>query len=96
MNATGAEGRWNQPLERLGRAQPYRFCHVALFIRTEGWEQAVAFYTDRLGFRVTDQLLDMGTFMQAQNDHDQHTLLLAHRADKTAINHIAYEVAQLR
>jgi catechol 2,3-dioxygenase-like lactoylglutathione lyase family enzyme len=93
VNATGAEGRWNEPLKRLGRAYPYRFCHVALFIRTEGWEQAVAFYTERLGFRITDQLLDMGTFMQAANDHDQHTLLLAHRADKTAINHIAYEVA---
>lgn len=92
-NATGAEGRWNEPLERLGRAHPYRFCHVALFIRTAGWEEAVKFYTERLRFRVTDQLLDMGTFMQAQNDHDQHTLLLAHRADKTAINHIAYEVA---
>jgi catechol 2,3-dioxygenase-like lactoylglutathione lyase family enzyme len=92
-NASGAEGRWNEPLERLGRAHPYRFCHVALFIRTEGWEQAVAFYTERLRFRVTDQLLDMGTFMQAQDDHDQHTLLLAHRADKTAINHVAYEVS---
>jgi catechol 2,3-dioxygenase-like lactoylglutathione lyase family enzyme len=92
-NATGAIGRWNQPLDRLGGAQPYRFCHVAFFIRLDGWEEAVAFYTERLGFRVTDQLLDMGTFMQAQDDDDQHTLLLAHRADKTAINHIAYEVS---
>lgn len=92
-NATGAIGRWNQPLDRLGGAEPYRFCHVALFIRTEGWENSVAFYTERLGFRVTDQLLDMGTFMQAQDDADQHTLLLAHRADRTAINHVAYEVS---
>lgn len=93
VNATGNEGRWNEPLERLGRAHPYRFCHVALFIPTAGWEQAVAFYTERLRFRVTDQLLDMGSFMQAQDDHDQHTLLLAHRADRSAINHVAYEVA---
>jgi hypothetical protein len=92
-NATGAEGRWNEPLERLSRAYPYRFCHVALFIPTDGWENAVAFYTERLRFRVTDQLLDMGTFMQAPDDQDQHTLLLAHRADKTAINHVAYEVS---
>jgi catechol 2,3-dioxygenase-like lactoylglutathione lyase family enzyme len=92
-NSTGHERRWNEPLKRLGRAHPFRMCHVALFIRLDGWEQAVAFYTDRLGFRVTDQLLDMGTFMQAAEDQDQHTLLLAHRADKLAINHIAYEVA---
>ncbi|HEX3616002.1 MAG TPA: VOC family protein [Solirubrobacteraceae bacterium] len=93
VNATGSEGRWNEPLERLGRAHPYRFCHVALFIPTAGWEEAVAFYTERLRFRVTDQLLDMGTFMQAESDQDQHTLLLAHRQDKTAINHVAYEVS---
>lgn len=93
VNSTGNEGRWNEPIGRLGRAHPYRFCHVALFIPTAGWEDAVRFYTERLRFRVTDQLLDMGTFMQAEGDHDQHTLLLAHRADKTAINHVAYEVA---
>ena len=93
VNATGREGRWNEPLQRLGRAHPYRFCHVALFIPTAGWEEAVAFYTERLRFRVSDQLLDMGTFMRAENDHDQHTLLLGHRQDRTAINHVAYEVA---
>jgi hypothetical protein len=93
VNSTGSEDRWNEPLKRLGRAHPYRFCHVALFIPTAGWEQAVSFYVERLRFRVTDQLLDMGTFMQAENDQDQHTLLLAHRQDRTAINHVAYEVS---
>jgi catechol 2,3-dioxygenase-like lactoylglutathione lyase family enzyme len=93
VNATGAEQRWNEPLNRLGRAHPYRMCHVALFIPRADWEQAVAFYTERLRFRITDQPLDMGTFMRAEGDADQHTLLLGHRADKTAINHIAYEVS---
>jgi hypothetical protein len=93
VNATGREGRWNEPLERLGRSHPYRFCHVALFIPTAGWQEAVAFYAERLRFRVSDQLLDMGTFMRAENDSDQHTLLLGHRQDRTAINHVAYEVS---
>ena len=92
-NATGHEGRVNAPLARLGRAHPFRACHVALFIASDGWQRAVAFYSDRLGFRITDQLLDMGTFMQAENDFDQHTLLLGHRADRTGINHLAFEVA---
>jgi catechol 2,3-dioxygenase-like lactoylglutathione lyase family enzyme len=92
-NSTGHEERWNRPLERLGRAHPYRMCHVALNIPMQGREQAVAFYTERLNFRITDQLIDMGTFMQAQGDQDQHTLLLGHRADRKGINHIAYEVA---
>lgn len=93
VNASGAVERWNEPIKRLGRAHPFRICHVAVFIPLAGWEDAVSFYTDRLRFRTTDQLLDMGTFMQAEGDHDQHTLLLAHRADRSAINHVAYEVS---
>jgi catechol 2,3-dioxygenase-like lactoylglutathione lyase family enzyme len=91
-NVSGAVRRWNEPLTRGGQARPLRICHVALFIPETGHERAVAFYTDRLGFRPTDQLLDMGTFMQCEGDDDQHNLLLAHRADRTGINHVAYEV----
>lgn len=91
-NATGSVERWNQPLTRYGRAHPLRICHVALNIPAQGRDEAVAFYVDRLRFRVTDQLLDMGTFMQCEGDDDQHNLLLGHRADRAGINHLAYEV----
>jgi catechol 2,3-dioxygenase-like lactoylglutathione lyase family enzyme len=92
VNATGSVGRWNERVERYGRAHPLRICHVALNIPEEGRERAVAFYADRLRFRITDQLLDMGTFMQCEGDADQHNLLLGHRANRTGINHLAYEV----
>ena len=91
-NVSGTVERWNQPITSYGRAHPMRICHVALNIPAEGREQAVAFYVDRLRFRITDQLLDMGTFMQCEGDIDQHTLLLAHRPDRAGINHVAYEV----
>jgi catechol 2,3-dioxygenase-like lactoylglutathione lyase family enzyme len=93
LNATGHVGRLNEPLKRYGRAHPYRICHAALHIPKEGRERAVDFYVKRLGFRVTDDLLDMGTFMQCPGDADQHHLLLGHRADRTGINHLAYEVS---
>jgi catechol 2,3-dioxygenase-like lactoylglutathione lyase family enzyme len=92
VNQTGAVGRWNEPLAPYERARPIRICHVALNIPKDGRERAVAFYTDRLGFRITDDLLDMGTFMQAPGDDDQHTFLLCHRPDRAGINHVAYEV----
>lgn len=92
VNVLGAVNRWNEPLENYHRAHPIRVCHVALNIPTEGYERAVAFYTERLGFRITDQLLDMGTFMKCPGDEDQHTLLLAHRPNRAGINHVAYEV----
>jgi len=91
-NATGSVQRWNTPIERRGQARPLRICHVALNIPEHGRERAVAFYVERLQFRITDQLIDMGTFMQCEGDDDQHNLLLGHRADRTGINHLAYEV----
>lgn len=91
-NALGDVNRWNTALEPIERARPLRMCHVALNIPKPGKEDAVAFYTGRLGFRPTDVVEPMGVFMQAPGDDDQHTMLLCHRPDRAGINHIAYEV----
>ncbi|MCZ0991233.1 VOC family protein [Streptomyces diastatochromogenes] len=91
-NALGSVRRWNTPLEAITRVRPLRMCHVALNIPKQGREEAVAFYTDRLGFRPTDVVEPMGVFLQAPGDDDQHTMLLCHRPDQAGVNHIAYEV----
>lgn len=91
-NTLGAVGRWNEALTPVTRAHPLRMCHVALNITKAGREEAVAFYTDRLGFRPTDVVEPMGVFMRAPGDDDQHTMLLCHRPDRTGVNHVAYEV----
>ncbi|WP_399892881.1 VOC family protein [Streptomyces sp. BBFR51] len=91
-NTLGTVNRWNRALDPLTRAHPLRMCHVALNIAKEGKEDAVAFYTDLLGFRPTDVVEPMGVFMQAPGDQDQHTMLLCHRPDRVGVNHIAYEV----
>jgi len=93
VNRTGAATRWNQPVEHPGRVRPIRLCHVALNIPKAGKDQAVAFYTERLGFVPTDRVRDVGVFMRAPGDTDHHTLLLGHRADRAGVNHTAYEVA---
>ena len=92
-NRTGAVSRWNQPLQPPGRVRPLRLCHVALNIPKAGRGEAAAFYTDRLGFRPTDRVKEMGVFMRAPGDFDQHTMLLCHRPDRAGVNHTAYEVA---
>lgn len=91
-NSLGNVNRWNTALDAITRVRPLRMCHVALNIPKEGREAAVAFYTERLGFRPTDVVEPMGVFMQAPEDDDQHTMLLCHRPDKAGVNHIAYEV----
>ena len=94
-NRTGAVTRWNQPLHPPGRVRPLRLCHVALNIPKAGREEAVDFYTGRLGFVPTDRVREMGVFMRAPGDSDQHTLLLCHRPDRAGINHTAYEVTSV-
>jgi catechol 2,3-dioxygenase-like lactoylglutathione lyase family enzyme len=94
-NRTGAIGRWNQPIAHPGRVRPIRLCHVALDIVQAGKEEAVAFYTGRLGFKPTDRPAKVGVFMRAPGDSDHHTLLLCHRPDRNGINHCAYEVARV-
>ncbi|PWI13977.1 glyoxalase [Streptomyces sp. Act143] len=91
-NTPGGVHRWNTALEPIERVRPLRMCHVALNIPKPGRHEAVAFYTDLLGFRPTDVVEPMGVFMQAPGDDDQHTMLLCHRPDRAGINHIAYEV----
>ncbi|OHV41277.1 MULTISPECIES: VOC family protein [Pseudofrankia] len=94
VNRPGALRRWNAPLPPPdGAVQPLRICHVAWNIPKKGRAEAVAFYVDRLGFRITDDVLPMGTFLRADGDQDQHTLLLCHRPDRAGVNHTAYEVA---
>lgn len=91
-NTSGAVSRVNDARSYPGPVYPLRLCHVALNIPKQGRHSAVAFYVDRLGFKVSDDVLDMGTFLRADGDTDQHTLLLCHRPDRAGVNHTAYEV----
>ena len=94
-NRTGAVTRWNRPLSHPGRVRPLRLCHVAMDIPKDGREQAVAFYTGRLGFVPTDRVAKVGVFMRAPGDTDHHTFLLCHRPDLAGFNHCAIEVANV-
>jgi catechol 2,3-dioxygenase-like lactoylglutathione lyase family enzyme len=91
-NSGPAVGRWNDAVPAYGRAQPLRISHVALNIAKEGREEATDFYLGRLGFRATDKVLQVGTFMQAEGDDEHHNLLLCHRPDRPGVNHTSYEV----
>lgn len=92
-NRTGKVERVNEQHTEIQQVKPFRICHVALNIPKAGKEKANDFYLERLGFRATDIVEKMGVFMQAEGDHDQHTLLLCHRPDRAGTNHTSYEVA---
>jgi catechol 2,3-dioxygenase-like lactoylglutathione lyase family enzyme len=95
-NVLGSVQRWNRPIPApTDPVRPLRLCHVALNIPKSGRARAVGFYVERLGFRITDDVLPMGTFMQCEGDDDQHTMLLSHRPDRAGTNHTAYEVSSV-
>ena len=88
-----------QPLERAAQT-PWDGCGrcgCATWRSTsskDGKEEAVEFYTGRLGFVPTDRVAKVGVFMRAPGDTDHHTLLLCHRPDRNQVNHCAFEVAK--
>lgn len=73
INAPGDTGRM---VNRIGvsedmPAKPRTLSHVVLFV--PDIDQAVRFYRDRLGFRITDTLIGAGPFLRPQANPDHHT-----------------------
>ena len=73
-----------------GKVAPRRLCHVGL--NTPWFEQIVEFYTDVLGFRVSDWNEDQMAFLRCDRRH--HVIVFS-RADYASVNHVAYVMANV-
>jgi catechol 2,3-dioxygenase-like lactoylglutathione lyase family enzyme len=51
-----------------------------------------AFYVERLGFRETDYVKNMGVFLRAQGSTEHHDIFLSRRGDRRGFQHVAFEV----
>lgn len=69
-------------------AKPNKISHVVL--NTSDMRAATRFYTETLGFRISDWSEDMMTFLRCNTDH--HSIAF-NRAPHNSLNHVAYEVA---
>ncbi len=67
--------------------RPYTLQHVALY--TPRLEEMVDFYTEALGFDISDWLLRECAWLRCNNNH--HTLMLMQ--GKQAVDHIGYSIA---
>lgn len=75
VNAPGAGS--HRPVNHIGARQdqevPLRtLSHVVLFLPDAN--KAERFYTERLGFRVTDRFVNLGPFLRPQGSLDHHAL----------------------
>ena len=67
--------------------RPYTLQHVALY--TSRLEEMVDFYTEALGFDISDWLLRERAWLRCNNNH--HTLMLIQ--GKQAVDHVGYSIA---
>jgi len=92
---TSAAPRLNRPYDPERRARPSRLGHVVYNSAKKDLEKQLAFYLERLNFRLTDRALDTGAFMRCQGSTDHHNLFFAIRADRASFNHAAFEVRDI-
>ena len=87
--------RMNRPFDPERRARPKRIGHIVYNIPKSGIEKVLAFYLERLKFRMTDRALDTGAFMRCAGSTDHHNLFFATRYDQPSFNHAAFEVKDI-
>ena len=72
------------------RVEPLGLCHVVL--NTARFDLVVEFYTDVLGFRVSDWNENQMAFLRCNR---KHHVIAFNRADHASVNHVAYRMANV-
>ncbi|MBA4088321.1 MAG: hypothetical protein C0491_11070 [Novosphingobium sp.] len=75
QNTVGRIARLNQPRKWIDRAVPKRTHHCVWTFPDV--QEAVAFYRDVLGFRITDIQKGFGVYMRADGCYEHHNVFLA-------------------
>ncbi len=84
--------RWNQLRKWYEHARPQVLHHAVYGVPDV--DKAVAFYTKRLDFRITDMIRGVGVFMRCEGRPDHHNLFL-HRGREPRFNHCAFGVENI-
>lgn len=82
----------NHPFWPVDRVRPMRIGHAVFFVPSSKLAQTTAFYTDLLGFRLTESVKSFGDFMRCGGSPDHHNLFLISVGEKAGFNHVAYEL----
>ncbi len=86
------EARIDQPAVFYDRAVPQEISHIVLGVMDHVVGEA--FYTERLGFHVTDRYVGRGAFLRAPAIGTHHNLFMLAEG-KTVFNHLAFKVRDI-
>jgi catechol 2,3-dioxygenase-like lactoylglutathione lyase family enzyme len=92
-NAPGSHQRVNQRSPVHERAHPINIGHVVLF--ASDFTAMRKFYTETLGFVISDEYPGHGVFTRCQAVGDHHNLFMLNRPGKAGINHVAFTVSDI-
>jgi catechol 2,3-dioxygenase-like lactoylglutathione lyase family enzyme len=92
-NAPGAHQRVNKRSPVYDRATPIKIGHVVAF--AADYAAMRAFYTEKLGFIISDEYPGHGAFMRCQRVGEHHNLFILNRPGKPGINHVAFTVTDI-
>jgi catechol 2,3-dioxygenase-like lactoylglutathione lyase family enzyme len=92
-NAPGSHQRVNQRSPVHQRANPINIGHVVVF--ASDLAAMRAFYTDTLGFVISDEYPGHGVFTRCQRVGEHHNLFMLNRPGKPGINHVAFTLADI-
>lgn len=94
FNTWDRRPRVNRPAPIYARAVPIEVGHVVFFAARR--EEAVRFYTEKLGFALSDQYPGRGSFLRCAPHGGHHDLfLLQLPSGKTGLNHVAFTVRDI-
>ena len=93
-NAYGCINRIDTPSPVYERAAPVRLSHVVF--HTDVYEEHLAFYTQLLGFHISDSYPDEGVFLRCQAEGGHHDLfLVCSPAKPRGLNHVSFMVRDI-
>ena len=83
--------RVDMPAPIYDHAVPQRIGHMVMAVPDQ--EAAERFYTDRLGFTVSDRYPGWATFLRCSPEGDHHNLFfMKHPEGRVGLNHVAFTV----
>ncbi len=94
FNTPGHPDRINTRGQFFDHATPLEMTH-AVFMVGPGIVDAVEFYTQRLGFIVSDCYPGRGYFMRGSASHHHHDLFLLNVGPKRGFHHVAFELGNI-
>jgi catechol 2,3-dioxygenase-like lactoylglutathione lyase family enzyme len=92
-NAPGTHQRVNQSGPIHTQAHPINIGHVVLF--AADFAAMRAFYTEKLGFVISDEYPGHGVFTRCQKVGEHHNAFLLNRPGRAGINHVAFTVGDI-